>query len=137
MYCSRCGEEIPEGAKFCSACGECVVSRDELESERKDPSTCALYSLFVFGGGQMHIGDMRRGIMFLACGVVLTILLVLSILSASEQDFWELSMMVLLAALLFAAWIVNIFDAYNQARLYNVHLKDTGRPPDFSRHRRS
>ena len=131
MYCIHCGSEVSDDAKVCQSCGQPLQSRKDLMSERKDPSRSALYSLVIMGGGQMYIGNMRRGVYFLAAAVVLTIALVVTVLAATEDNFWELAAMIAMAAILFALWIVNIFDAYNQARLHNAFLRDTGRPPKY------
>ncbi len=127
MYCSRCGSEIPDDAMFCGSCGsETEYSRSRIAKEYLDPSTAALYSLLIIGGGQMYIGNMRRGVVFLLCAVLATVFLGVSVMTATVDDSMELILLMILAALLFTTWIVNIFDAYNQAKLYNIRLIDTG-----------
>lgn len=97
----------------------------------RDPTTATLYSFLVIGAGQMYVGAMRRGIAMLLCALSITVALAIAMLVATEDDFFELTAMIMFAALLFALWIVNIFDAYNLARFSNNHLMDTGKPPEL------
>ena len=36
MYCSKCGEEIPDNSKFCRKCGNKIKNEENLEETAKD-----------------------------------------------------------------------------------------------------
>lgn len=42
MYCKKCGNETQEGQKFCTKCGESVLSGDTSHEEKKMGSRMAL-----------------------------------------------------------------------------------------------
>ena len=39
MFCPKCGEQIPEGAKFCKACGEKIAKKDTPVSAKQNVSS--------------------------------------------------------------------------------------------------
>jgi len=39
MFCSKCGNQMPDGAKFCSACGAEFATAEEAGSEETANST--------------------------------------------------------------------------------------------------
>ena len=32
MFCPKCGNELPEGAKFCATCGKQIIKEGAVES---------------------------------------------------------------------------------------------------------
>ena len=73
---------------------------------RKDGAIAAILSFLIPGLGQMYVGNVSRGV-----GVFFVTLCTLFFLVG------------------FFIWIWNIFDANQQANLYNSHLYSYGRPP--------
>lgn len=124
MYCSNCGAEVADEARFCPSCGSAMGKVERPYGDLlKDPSITALYSFLIVGSGQVTLGDMRRGLTFLISAILTTfVLIVLGI--TYDGDVAHMIAVLFFAALLFGIWIVNILDAYNQARLYNCHLVD-------------
>lgn len=35
MFCSNCGNKLPDGAKFCNSCGSAIVNNTETKEGRK------------------------------------------------------------------------------------------------------
>ncbi|MHA2365990.1 MAG: hypothetical protein ACXAC7_18675 [Candidatus Hodarchaeales archaeon] len=73
---------------------------------RKDGTMAALLSFFIPGVGQMYVGQVGRGIAIFFAFICLICFLVGIII-----------------------WIWGIFDASQQAKLYNAHLATHGTPP--------
>ena len=72
MYCSHCGKELEEGAKFCSYCGEKVGSysgtfptkqKSDLYSD-KSRLAAGLLQIFLggFGIGRFYLGYIGLGV---------------------------------------------------------------------------
>ncbi len=84
----------------------------------KDPAVAALISFLVIGGGQIYVGDITRGLIFMAVGY------------GSLLIFALAGLLGLLLGYLFllGVWVYNIFDAYQLAKKYNAQggkLKET------------
>lgn len=94
MFCSKCGAENPEAARFCAKCGNALalapaapVAAPPLDTMRasgatvpvsptgKTPWVAALLSFLICGLGQLYNNDVKKGVtMFVAAiaGVWLT-----------------------------------------------------------------
>jgi zinc ribbon protein len=71
MFCSHCGAENPEDAKFCSSCGQPqAVKTTESTPQQREPAPPPQYSQFIF-----------------------RLLLSLFLLSAAVFDCWQLAML--------------------------------------------
>lgn len=68
MFCSKCGKEISDDSKFCSACGSVVKISKPAKSK------AALIVLLLFGGmlglHKFYEGKKREGIIYLLGGLV-------------------------------------------------------------------
>ncbi len=95
MYCQACGEEIASNAKFCTKCGTKMLNQnntsqdknykkskanenyhassamqEKLYAEGKNPWIALILSLLIIGLGQFYNGDIKKGAIMLAVGVV-------------------------------------------------------------------
>ena len=74
MFCSRCGSELSDDAKFCKKCGTAikrqvydnpqVVKEESNEFSNKDKMTTGLLCLLlgVVGGHRFYTGNKKTGI---------------------------------------------------------------------------
>jgi TM2 domain-containing membrane protein YozV len=68
-FCANCGKELAGGASFCSECGSQV--EQELVAHGEVNVWAAVVLSVVFPGlGQIYMGEMRRGALFLAAGLI-------------------------------------------------------------------
>lgn len=124
MYCGRCGAVIPDDAEYCEFCGGSTSKHRVGHPRWKDPFRAIVYSFLIIGGGQMYIGQMRRGVCFLVSAAVLSFLIIVLAWFADQEDALSLALMVACAMALFLVWVVNVFDAYNRVKLHNNGLVD-------------
>ena len=78
MYCSKCGKELSEGAKFCDGCGNKIENGNEVKNtntnsnQKKEVPKCT-HCGYV---GEWEVGPILRpidfiiGVAFLFLGVV-------------------------------------------------------------------
>jgi TM2 domain-containing membrane protein YozV len=94
MFCSKCGAENPDGAKFCAKCGNALaapvapptVAPDTVRAAAapaaaavptptgKTPWIAAVLSFFISGLGQLYNNDWKKGLVMFF-GAVLGIFL--------------------------------------------------------------
>ena len=98
-FCSNCGEKIDAKAEICPLCG---VRVKDLTMTRS-PELAAILSFLVVGLGQLHNGEIEKGIIFIICYVVSIALCIFGI---------GLFLLPIL-------WIYSIYDAYNSAKKIN------------------
>lgn len=69
-YCHNCGVQVNERQEMCVSCG---ASLKKLASNDKamEPWLAALLSFLIVGLGQMLIGQVKKGVVFLIGSVVL------------------------------------------------------------------
>jgi TM2 domain-containing membrane protein YozV len=135
-FCSNCGKEIQEGARFCKHCGATAVAtgttmpappppppppvytaaQQVYQEPLKNEGITALVSAIIPGAGQIYVGKVKRGIALLIGNVLLWIV--------SGVLFWFLAWVPMVAL-----WAWNIYDAYNLAKQYNQSVRATGKPP--------
>ena len=97
MYCSKCGAENDEGARFCGKCGQALTEAAEQAkaaeqpeapaaappppaagvrvaqktyAQEKNPVLALVLSLIIVGLGQFYNGDMKKGALMLVGGVI-------------------------------------------------------------------
>lgn len=110
-YCPFCGAQIEKRYSVCPSCGKPQPDIKGVERQsalgRKNPMLAAFLSLVITGAGQMYLGKIARGVVYL--GVVLLISLLLEgILTFDEM------MLLGIAISIISAW-----DAYRLAKAMN------------------
>lgn len=137
MYCTSCGQEVPNNMIYCPNCGTKVVNQVPAQQNaysyqpvpataprpvfdnpnilpgKKEPVLAAILSFFITGLGQIYAGKVGRGLGFLF-GMILSILF-----------FWLLIPIILIPIL----WVWSIFDASSIANRYNYFIRKNQRPP--------
>ncbi len=110
-YCPYCGAQIEKKYSVCPSCGKPQPDIQGIERQRvtgrKNPMLAALLSLIITGAGQIYLGKVARGVVYL--GVVLLI----SITLEGVLTFEEM-MLFGIAISLISAW-----DAYRLAKAMN------------------
>lgn len=147
MYCPNCGTETNPNSEFCQKCGTnlkegtkntCVPPNVTYALPLKSTGLAAVLSFLFAGLGQVYVGKIARGIIFVcigACiGILSTILMLGGIeidtngeLSAYTMSYFIAGAAILIAYLVF--WVWQIFDAHNLANQYNDALRQTGNEP--------
>lgn len=150
MFCSNCGREMPDGARFCPECGWSAsgtgsgTGRVDVNTavmfNKKSEGLALILSLLIPGLGQMYVGRVQRGILMLALVVVMTILdyvgLITVMTVADGHTSPETAVIVALLALIVVGivvvvlWIYAMYDAYRLAKEYNAYLlENNGQTP--------
>ena len=85
MYCSNCGEESPRNHKVCSSCGSTLkfIAGGRANNHNsgfvspsvpaKSPTTATLLSCLINGLGQMYLGQVGKGVLWILGGSFLII----------------------------------------------------------------
>jgi TM2 domain-containing membrane protein YozV len=110
-YCPYCGVQIDYKYTTCPSCGKPQPKIEGLTPihavQRKNPVLAAALSLLITGAGQIYLGRVSRGILFL--GTVLLIgYLLQDILTFDE---------LMIVGIVFS--IISAWDAYNIAKKIN------------------
>jgi TM2 domain-containing membrane protein YozV len=110
-YCPYCGVQIDYKYTTCPSCGKPQPKIEGVTPtnvvQKKNPALAAALSLLITGAGQIYLGRISRGILFLAT------VLILGYLLEDILTFDEL-MIVGIAFSVISAW-----DAYNIAKKIN------------------
>lgn len=72
MFCDKCGAEIPDGAAFCSECGN-KIQAVEVKKE-KDLLLALIISFILTGLGIAYAGNVKKGILLFAGGLICSII---------------------------------------------------------------
>jgi len=91
-FCTNCGSMIDINAEICPKCGV----RQAGSMGEKNPVIAGILSFLIVGLGQVYAGKPKRGIVLFIVSVVLAIL----------------SWLIVPGILVFACWLVGIYDAY-------------------------
>ncbi len=84
----------------------------------------------LWGIGQMYVGRIARGVMFLILGLILMPALVLiGAFGMFVTAGLSLLLIFALPIVYLVLWIYQGYDAYKLAQEYNMHLSRTGSPP--------
>ncbi|MDO5861998.1 MAG: zinc-ribbon domain-containing protein [Thermoplasmata archaeon] len=123
MYCTNCGREMPDGAKFCPECGSSATGGGEaptstataLMVNKKSDGLAVILSFIIPGLGQLYLGKIDRGLAMLVGGIALGLL----------------SLWLLFPAIAYiVVWIYSMYDAYQVSEEYNRYLLEhNGQPP--------
>lgn len=110
-YCPYCGSQIEKKYSVCPNCGKSQPDIQGTERpripRRKNPMVAAFLSLIITGAGQIYLGKIARGVVYL--GVVLLISITLEGILTFEE-------MMLLGI---ATSIISAWDAYSLAKEMN------------------
>ena len=94
VYCRDCGSIIKERAEICPECG--VRQRSAIMSNFGESGIAAVASLLIPGAGQIFLGHIERGLLFIAATFVAAFM----------------SMFLVGIPVLLAVWVYAIYDAY-------------------------
>jgi TM2 domain-containing membrane protein YozV len=128
-------ESTNECAAASAASSDCALLRvDRNNNGVKEFGIAALLALifglsFLYGIGHIYVGRIGRGIILLAAGVILGILVYVSV-AVSVLTFG--AGFIVTIFLLLVALVVNIWQTYNAYRLakgFNAHVQQYGKPP--------
>lgn len=115
VYCRDCGAIIKERAEICPECG--VRQRSAFLSNVDESGVAAVASLLIPGAGQIFLGHIERGLLFIAATFVAAFM----------------SMFIVGIPLLLAIWVYAIYDAYklgeDPTRASRVWGADAGATP--------
>lgn len=82
MYCSKCGEQIPDNSQFCPKCGaSCNEQGPQYNvnnsapyyenKQTKSRGLATVLSILIVGVGQMYLGQVVKGIVMLIGAMVI------------------------------------------------------------------
>lgn len=149
-FCDQCGKPISPDAVFCPSCGRKVETSAPQHptpaqtapsigpvvtiTESKNPGIAALLALilglgFLYGIGHIYVGRIGRGIILLATGVILGILVYVSVFFGflTYGAGFIVTIFLLLVALVVNIW--QTYNAYRLAKEFNAHVQQYGKPP--------
>lgn len=109
MFCPHCGAENSDSATFCSKCGRTFSTEIEnntksvkSNSNSKSMFLAMLLSFFFTGIGIAYVGDVKKGVIYFAIGIVL------SILNVSVSRIFGIFM--------FIFWIYALYATYKEVK---------------------
>lgn len=115
VYCRDCGSIIKERAEICPECG--VRQRSAFLSNVDESGVAAVASLLIPGAGQIFLGHLERGLLFIAATFVAAFM----------------SMFLVGIPVLLGVWVYAIYDAYklgeDPTRARRVWGADPGATP--------
>jgi TM2 domain-containing membrane protein YozV len=89
-----------------------------------------IVGLFLWGIGQIYVGKIMRGIIFLILGLIFAPLLYgIAVLGVIMTGGIGWIILPILGIVFLILWIYQAFDAYKLAQEYNMHVRRTGMPP--------
>ena len=84
----------------------------------------------LWGIGQIYVGKIARGIIFLILGLILMpILFVIAFFSVAAIFDLAVGLFFIIPIIYFILWIYQAYDAYKLAQEYNMNIRRTGTPP--------
>ena len=117
-YCSNCGAQIDVKAEICTKCGVRVAPppmQTQVIYSKKNATLAGILSFLITGVGQLYIGQIGRGLLFLIGGKIVG-----GMFGLLFGSFGLL--------LAFLIPIFSAYDAYSQAIKYNQYLDQNGKP---------
>lgn len=117
-FCPSCGALIEVNVDYCPSCGNTLHYFIDSKTKigKKNPVLAAALSFLVTGFGQIYLGQIARGIGFFILSIIAGLFLSLSI--------GQYGIYVSIAFPLFSS-----YDAYNQAKRYNMYVETYGESP--------
>ena len=111
MYCKKCGNEIPEGSKYCPFCGICLEGNGLNKATFKDGIMALFSKLFVFEGTSSR-SEFNYGFLFLLIISSIFSMVIMTPNFSNSTDYIQMENVFndMLSS-------KNILDSYN---LYNV-----------------
>jgi TM2 domain-containing membrane protein YozV len=134
-FCGSCGASLDSDAKFCPKCGAPVGGSEYSGGSRfvkteKDEGLALILSFLICGLGQMYVGKIERGLIFLfGCVLSAVILWMLGASVAIYVPLLGLFLMAIGTLAPLAIWAYGMYDAYNLAKEYNLHCERFGQRP--------
>ena len=119
-YCPYCGAQIDFKYSICPNCGkpqpliEGMIQAQRVHRNRKNPILAFILSLLITGVGQIYLGKISRGLVFLAS------ILIIGFFLDPYLDFNEL------AAISIGFSLVSAYDAYRLAKKMNSEAVQAG-----------
>ena len=105
MFCPHCGAENSDSATFCSKCGRTFGTEIEKNTKSvksngnsKSMFLAMLLSFFLTGIGIAYAGNVKKGLVYFAIGIVL------SILNSYVSSIFGLFMFIFLIYALYATY---------------------------------
>ena len=141
MVCPNCGKTVPDDTmQFCPACGFSFTQQPNQPYTsnqygpqpygyrgyaRKSGAIALILSFFFAGLGQLYVGKIVRGIIYIVIYISLSAVSFMLTMSVDYSDIDALNnlvsnplfIVITLASLGF--WVYNMFDAYRLAKKYN------------------
>ena len=74
MFCENCGAENPDDATYCGGCGQALEKNAVKVSENKNMILALLISFVLTGLGIAYAGNIKKGIILFAVGIIFSIL---------------------------------------------------------------
>ena len=117
-FCPSCGALIEVNVDYCPSCGNPLnyFLDGKTKSGKKNPVLAAALSFLVTGFGQIYLGQIARGVGFFILSIIAG--LFLSLLIGQYGIYFSI-----------AFPIISSYDAYNQAKKYNMHIETYGESP--------
>lgn len=102
MFCENCGTELPDGAAFCSNCGNRIKAKSKKKN--KNMYIALILTFFITGLGSVYAGNTKKGLILFATRILTAIIGV--IVSA----FIIFSILV---------WAYAFYEAYKDVKIAN------------------
>jgi TM2 domain-containing membrane protein YozV len=134
-YCSRCGNLVREGARFCDRCGASLsigyqvafptgptaTTTYDWGPQRKDPCIAVILSILLPGLGQIYVGRVFRGVLILLLMPLFYAMLALPmylVVTAGDLDGFLIgNVVIMVVAVIVYIW--QIVDAHRVAEEHN------------------
>ena len=101
MFCSNCGVELADDAKFCSNCGNKIG-----EHKDKNIYIALLLSFFLTGFGSVYAGEVKKGL------ILFILRLAFIFIGISLGIFFIFS---------YVVWVYGFYEAYRDVQIANGH----------------
>ena len=104
MFCEKCGKEIPDGATFCSHCGEPIKNNVNQVTGEKNMILALIISFVLPGLGIFYAGNRKKGLILFVLG------LIFSLIGRSVPIFAAIGLII---------WAYALYDTYNEIKIAN------------------
>jgi len=147
-YCSKCGRGLEDGTRFCPSCGNDTMGQGNnndqngnnyqnnntqrvIQMRDKSSGLAAVLSFLWAGLGQIYVGKIVRGLIFMLVWAIVAAgamgIIFVGVLSGSIGVIGLAIIIYYVLLLIF--WIWNIIDAHKLANEYNDYLMANGKRP--------